>query len=375
MPALEQLKTHFQAYVWPHVLSMLVGLMLLWQAKTLTALQGDESVPTLSRTMNIYEWPLAELIATRCQLITQALRKHYRRRRGRRPIVYLIIDDTVVPKRGKKLPWLGFHFSSSQDRVVRGWDLVFAAVRVGSFTAPWDWRCYVNERFSEEEDFRKRTELAAELIRSFAPPLESRVIVLVDSTYCCGPVIRAAHKRGFPVEGLVKKNRLLADGRRAWDVPEETIAYLQGLEIPVEIVHRGRGKGRRTVICTDLEIGRRQILRHLKRRWGIEVMFRMLKEHFGLGDCRCRGRQSLERWVELVLLAYVLAGLTRWGRQLMGQGPSWGEVRQEWGWSLIQTDTEVSGWLAVLGRLILWTFQFLSPVSVPKAQQEVILIP
>jgi hypothetical protein len=42
-------------------------------------------------------------------------------------------------------------------------------------------------------------------------------------------------------------------------------------------------------------------------------MFKMLKEHFGLGECRCRGKQSLLRWVELVLLAYVLAGLTRWG--------------------------------------------------------------
>jgi hypothetical protein len=49
------------------------------------------------------------------------------------------------------------------------------------------------------------------------------------------------------------------------------------------------------------------------------------------------------------------------------------EARQEWGWSLIQTVTEVSGWLATLGRLILWTFQFLSLVSVPEAHQEVSL--
>ena len=50
----------------------------------------------------------------------------------------------------------------------------------------------------------------------------------------------------------VKKNRLLTTGRRAWDVPEETIAYLQGLEIPVVVIHRGRGQGRRAVICNDL---------------------------------------------------------------------------------------------------------------------------
>jgi hypothetical protein len=37
--------------------------------------------------------------------------------------------------------------------------------------------------------------------------------------------------------------------------------------------------------------------------------------------------------------------------------------------------TKVVKWLATLGRLILWTFQFLSPVSIPKAQQEVNLTP
>jgi hypothetical protein len=372
MPILEQLQNHFQAYVWKHVLSMLVGLMLLGEAKTLTALTCQESVPTLSRTLNHYPWPLEELIKTRRSLITQALKKR-RKRRGRPPSLYLILDDTVLPKRGKKLPELGFHFSPGEDRVVQGWDWVFAAVRVGSLVVPWDWRCYVNERFSEEESFRRRTELACELIRAFEPPPGSRVIVLVDSTYCCALVLEAARERGFAVVGWVRKNRRLSDGRRAWDVPEETIAYLQGLEIPVVVVHRGRGRGRRTVICTDLTLGRQQILRHLKRRWGIEVMFKTLKEHFGLGECRCRGKQSLLRWVELVLLAYVLAGLTRWGKQLMGQRPSWGEVRQEWGGSLISIVLEVKGWLATLGRLLLWVFQVFSSLSVPKLEEEAIL--
>ena len=110
----------------------------------------------------------------------------------------------------------------------------------------------------------------------------------------------------------------------------------------MKIVHRGRGKGRskRTVISTDLSLGRRQILRYLKRRWGIEVMFKMLKEHFGLGDLRCRRKRSLERWVKPVRLASLLAGLPRWaGAGSSSHGaevePGRGEVRQEWGWSLI----------------------------------------
>jgi len=82
--------------------------MLLRGAKRLTALQHQESVPTLSRTLNLYPWPLEELGATRRRLISQALKKRHRRRRGGRPTVYLIIDDTVIPKRGKVLPCPGW---------------------------------------------------------------------------------------------------------------------------------------------------------------------------------------------------------------------------------------------------------------------------
>jgi hypothetical protein len=138
MPILERLQNHFPSYVWKQVLSMLVGLMLLREAKTLTALKYHESLPTLSRTLNVYPWPLEELIATRRSVIQRTLAKR-RKRRGRPHFLYLILDDTVVPKRGKKLPQLGFHFSPSEDRVVHGWDWVFAAVRVGSLVAPWDW--------------------------------------------------------------------------------------------------------------------------------------------------------------------------------------------------------------------------------------------
>ena len=47
-------------------------------------------------------------------------------------------------------------------------------------------------------------------------------------------------------------------------------------------------------------------------------------------------------------------------------------MRQEWGWRLIWPVEEVRGWLATLGRLLLWIFQILSPLSVPKLEGEAI---
>lgn len=95
MRALEALQAHFQGYVWKHVLSMLMGLMLGEGRPTLTALQATQSVATLSRTLNRYPWPLGALIAWRQRRIGEAMQQRFQHQRGRRPTVYLIVDDTV----------------------------------------------------------------------------------------------------------------------------------------------------------------------------------------------------------------------------------------------------------------------------------------
>jgi len=68
-------------------------------------------------------------------------------------------------------------------------------------------------------------------------------------------------------------------------------------------------------------------------------------------------------------------GVDSLGPATFGRAAELGEVRQSWGWTLIQAVTEVRGWLATLGRLILWGFQTLCPLSIPKLAQEAILTP
>jgi hypothetical protein len=52
MQALKTLKAQFQSYVYKHVLSIIIGLMLVKGVKTSSALAVEESVATLSRTLN-----------------------------------------------------------------------------------------------------------------------------------------------------------------------------------------------------------------------------------------------------------------------------------------------------------------------------------
>ena len=54
------------------------------------------------------------------------------------------------------------------------------------------------------------------------------------------------------------------------------------------------------------------VLSHYQQRWGIEVLFKMAKQHLGLGDYQFLRYRAIKNYLRLVLLAYLL--LTHQGR-------------------------------------------------------------
>jgi len=48
------------------------------------------------------------------------------------------------------------------------------------------------------------------------------------------------------------------------------------------------------------------VLRHYLSRWGIEVFFKMSKQHLGFGDYQLLRYRGIERYLCLVLIAYLL---------------------------------------------------------------------
>ena len=52
--------------------------------------------------------------------------------------------------------------------------------------------------------------------------------------------------------------------------------------------------------------GRKTVLSHYLIRWGIEVLFKMSKQYLGLGDYQVLRYRAVERYLHLVLIAYLL---------------------------------------------------------------------
>jgi hypothetical protein len=56
----------------------------------------------------------------------------------------------------------------------------------------------------------------------------------------------------------------------------------------------------------NLKMGAKSLIEHYRNRWLIEVLFKMSKQHLGLGDYQCLRYTAVVRYLHLVMLAHHL---------------------------------------------------------------------
>lgn len=113
--------------------------------------------------------------------------------------VELILDDSKSQKRGKAIQAVGWIRDQLTGRNIRGHQYVTAVIRFRGHTIPFGIRLYVKKEDCKGLgiEFKKTTQLAAELISEFKPPEGVHVRVLFDSFYLCPVVVKSCRKSGF----------------------------------------------------------------------------------------------------------------------------------------------------------------------------------
>lgn len=278
--------------------------------------------------------------------------------------IRVAIDDTLTPKKGQHVFGLGSHIDPVRSTVARKvfcfghcWVVLAIVLPVPlcrtTFALPILFRLYTNKKACEKKGlvYRKKTELAAELLRVFVGWTGARRVELaVDSGYANETVIKdlpktvvlfgamrpdavltdapaapARHRNGRPRvrgQGLPKPQELANDATQPWLTCEadlyghsKTVHYktlvaqwyqacgVRLLRIVVVRVDTGRIR-LRVFFCTDNTISIRQLLESYAGRWTIEVSFRNLKQLFGFADSSARTRAAVERTAPLVGLMY-----------------------------------------------------------------------
>lgn len=249
----------------------------------------------------------------------------------------LILDDTRLVKRGRRMPALQKLWIHAQQRFARGHQVVWAAVRFRGITMPWKLALWLPQKDcrAHGRPYRKTTALAADLIHAFTPPEGVKVRVLFDAYYLCPVVTKACESRGFTWFSVASKNRnLLVRGRktkvgdlgpgvlqhrgrrvrlkrdRGWRWMR--LAAVNGRlarigEVRVVYCKRPRDPWEKMVamVTNATTLPPRHIVAVYERRWNIEVLFKELKGTLGLGAYQVQTLEGIERHLHLSGLAHL----------------------------------------------------------------------
>jgi len=332
------LKTEFRFDHFKYFRLLVLLIAISWEDKNITSLYNYLDNKNFShRTrfnnfMNVARWnPETALAHKACDLLRSL-------KLTEKDTIYLTLDDSKKGKRGKKMDALGWVYDPLIKKSTWGHQYVKATLRVRNITIPFGIRLYVKDKDCKELniEFKKLTELAAELIQSFTSPEGIPVIVLFDTFYLCPTVVKACRKKGFPFVSVLKSNRNIKKrGKKLksgsygsycfktrkklkMKIPKENrvavYRYVDAgwLEVSrlgtVHIIY-SKKNSEKTILClvTDHpQLKATDIIKSYDARWNIEVFFKDAKQLLGLGRYQNRSYKAVVTHLHLVCFAYSL---------------------------------------------------------------------
>jgi len=300
------------------------------------AAKGRRSRQAISHFLTQAEWDAPEVLR---QTALDTL-KSLGWRKGH--TVYIAIDDTQKRKRAKRMDAVSKIFLHAEKVYAMGHTIVGCVLIYRGVVIPYAVRLWACEEFCAGKQkvarddqplkFRKLTELAADCV-SQATLEAGKTIVLFDSYYLCPQVIKACENKGFHYVGVAKKNRnffpdgrphdkrrlgkyganvLRHDGRsiavagKKHRLAERVGRLSKAGRIKLAFSRRPRESSWIAMATNETRWKAKTILSHYLIRWGIEVLFKMSKQYLGLGDYQVLRYRAVERYLHLVLIAYLL---------------------------------------------------------------------
>ena len=188
----------------------------------------------------------------------------------------------------------------------------------------------VNEKNETQWEFQKLTQLAVKSIESLSFLKSSAVTVLFDKYYFCQTVVNACTAMNFNYVAAVKKNRRFTSGgskRSVGPYSEECIRKagkwydIDGTEQQhklaeckgvlskagdVKLVFSQRKEEHKIFILAtnNVALSAKEVVEIYRRRWSIEVLFKMAKQYLGMGDYQFLKLRGVERYLHLVMIAH-----------------------------------------------------------------------
>jgi hypothetical protein len=284
------------------------------------------SLPSFTRFLGQNIWALEEVAQIALQQFFHTLRIKTH------SILFLIIDDTIAQKSGKKIPGCSWYKDHAQNMAnVFGHQWVLSALLYKDFLLPLWAKLYHPKGTKGCGCFQTKITMAQRIIQRLQLPLPCKLYVLADSWYWAKTLASICRKCGYHMISQLKSTSVLwMDGKKTKVTTLSTLgsAYrevslflygknktlkiarfvgtIKGLGKVAVVVVKEKRKKTSYLVSTNLHLSALDIIKYYAKRWKIEQMIKDLKQRLGLGDYQVRNLQAIQRHAALSLLSYAL---------------------------------------------------------------------
>jgi SRSO17 transposase len=251
--------------------------------------------------------------------------------------ILLHVDDTHVGKTGDATDGVAELYNPAESELELGNKFVTSCLQIDDTYLPYLAQMYIKEELAPnfEQPFKKKTEIAVDdIITPLQLPAGAALTVVFDSAYYGGDKVRDIQNQGHNVVCRYKSSFHVSPVGAVWS--DRVDAFASTLEYEdVTITVRGRektysvaseiveieGLGRvklvtsktddvtRHYISTDLGRSAAEILELVEHRWNIETVHEESNKQFGFKQYELQRKQGIERYIQLVFLAWTLITL------------------------------------------------------------------
>jgi hypothetical protein len=245
-------------------------------------------------------------------------------------IGYLIVDDVVIEKPFSALcSWVGWTYSTSQKRKVRGLHVVVVMLSVRHWRIPVAFRLWRPKANCDPSAYRTRPQLAYDMLVELVQSGLSVEFVAFDKMYTSGWLTKALTRMGLPWVGVIEAKTNICFRHRRWHASElaswlklkwrqalnvharSIVAYLPTYGTLRLVVTKNRHGNFEILVTNALDSDLSQIVRRKRQRWSVETLFRDAKQFCGLLACQCRLDVAMVRHVAFVMIAFLVLQMLR----------------------------------------------------------------
>ena len=329
--------------------SFVIGFIQLGKETHTSSMVQSLSFSFLHRSLSSFTRFLGQNVWTLEEVAETALEQFFHRLRIKaHSVLFVIVDDTIIQKSGKKIPGCAWHRDHAQKAYVFGHQWVLFALLYKEFLLPLWAKLYHPKGTKGCGPFQTKITMAKRMLQTFRLPIPCKVYLLADSWYWTKELAQLCRKYGYHMISQLKTTSVVfMSGNKTKLTTLSTIisAYrevsvfvygknktlkiarfvgiIQGLGKVAVVVVKEKRKKTSYLVSTNLHLSALDIVKYYAKRWKIEQMIKDLKQRLGFGHYQVRNPQAIQRHVALVLLSYCILILLKILQRSRNPSASW----------------------------------------------------